>query len=75
MKATNNCPVRYNFVSIPLIFTFSSRFKEVELSFFGAMIFGFVLDHKMITRQSSAAQNRASRCKARENVVTVLAEF
>ena len=49
-KATNYCPVRYNFVNILLILTFSSGFKTLEII-------------KMIMSQSSAAQNRSGTCK------------
>ena len=66
MKATINCPVRYHFVNILLIFTFSGGLKALELAF-------PFLGHIMITRQSSAAQNRGDTCKASENVMTVLA--
>ena len=33
MKATNNCPVRYNFANILLLFTLSSGLKSKELAF------------------------------------------
>ena len=69
IEATNNCPARYNFGSILLTFTFSSGFKALELDF---PFFGVI---KMTTKQPSAAQNRGGICKARENVVMVLAEF
>ena len=54
--------VRYNLVNIPLISTFTSEFQALEVI-------------KMITRQSSAAENQGRTCKARKNVKTVLAEF
>ena len=61
IKATNHYPVRYNFVSMLLIFTFTSEFQALEVI-------------KMITRKS-AAENQGGTCKARKNVKTVLAEF
>ena len=62
IKATNYFPVRYNFVNILLMFTFTSEFQALEVI-------------EKITRQSPAAENRDSTCKARGNVKTVLAEF
>ena len=56
------CPVRYDFVEILQIFTFTSKFQALEVI-------------KMITRQSSAGQNRGRMCKTRKNVNTVSAEF
>ena len=68
MKATNNCPVRYNLVNILLILTFSSGFKALELAF---PFLGDRNDNEAVVCSTEPRRYMQDR----KDVMTVLAEF
>ena len=72
MKATNNCPERYNFGNILLIFTFSGGSKALELAF---RFLGHKNDNEAVVCSTEPRWYIPRTCKARKNVVMVLAEF